>query len=143
MSSTEFFSTYFLPFSYSIMFPCEKVCFLLYLRNLYTKEHLNEIDGKACVSPCQMVTLHAIAQTKLKYFVSNFLSTIEVVGDVSHCTSFPSIFPQQIGVPLPKKVGVNFGKCLLVSIVNIYFMFNSNLLVITNGIISVKYGEHT
>ena len=47
------------------MFPCEKVCFLLYLRNLYTKEHLNEIDGKACVSPSQMVTLHAVVHTKL------------------------------------------------------------------------------
>ena len=95
MSSTDFFSTYFLPFSYSFMFPCDKISFLLYLRNLSTEQHLNEIDGKACVSPCQMVTLHAIAQTKLKDFVSNFISSIEVVGDVSLCNwgVSPTHFP--------------------------------------------------
>ena len=129
MSSTDFFSTYFLPFSYSIMFPCEKVCFLLYLRNLYTKEHLNEIDGKACVSPGQMVTLHAIPQTKLKDLVSNFISTIGVVGDFV-LGAFPQHifpFPQQFGVTLPKKMGIV--EFLLVSIVNIHLMFNSNLLL--------------
>ena len=130
MSSTDFFSTYFLPFSYSIMFPCEKVCFLLYLRNLYTKEHLNEIDGKACVSPGQMVTLHAIAQTKLKDLVSNFISTIGVVGDF-----VLGAFPQHI-FPFPPTIWCHFAnkkmgivEFLLVSIVNIHLMFNSNLLL--------------
>ena len=93
MSSTEFFSTYFLPFSYSFMFPCDKICFLLYLRNPYTEQHLNEIDGKACVSPCQMVTLHAIPQTKLKDLVSNFISTIGVVGDFVLGAFSQHIFP--------------------------------------------------
>ena len=129
MSSTDFFSTYFLPFSYSFMFPCDKISFLLYLRNLSTEQHLNEIDGKACVSPCQMVTLHAIAQTKLKDLVSNFISTIGVVGDFVLGAFSQHIFPfpQQIGVTLPNRMGIV--EFLLFSFVNIHLMFNSNLLL--------------